>query len=422
MGTRQRIALGTLYLMLLFAPLPMLLSLLPGGSAASNANSARDRMTLQIQAEVDEALPHLTPKALVDDLQATGEARAEAADPARLQHARERLGLAPGQPWPAALDTVFEISNGIQAVGLAPLEDIRPLSESPAAQALLAIAARGGELLVWLESSEQPYALSVERLQRWWLVGGLGEEQLYLVDPGKEPLIPGHRFIDLFIEAPIAHRDALTWLQGWWRDQSVAERWEEHLEQRKVRLREAYAGLDSAELLQRIERPGLLQRLLRRDLPRPAGADPRCLTDLETRIGRQLPAAYRAALTRHDGFPELFMLPCATVAQPGDGMSMTSAPNIARRFAVVDEPARATLEVSSATLRQCWTIAGVADVPATPHDSQRGEVSATSNVYPFWLWCPDLHGQFIDLHQNRAHARFDSLLLEAVTAYNAARE
>lgn len=269
-----------------------------------------------------------------------------------------------GAPLPPDLLALYRLHDGIEALGLGPLSELRRgdqrIDEWFAASGLERWPIEVGALRL-AESETVEY--SVAQL-RDWLVAGSDDESLLLFAP--DPQAGGVQLIQLWAESPSGHRSVRAWLESGWVGEQQSRDYQSLVSARQQEAFRTLANADWEQLLDTLQpKLPLMVRLFGgAGAELPAAADEVALAAAEQRLGRSLPGDYRQFLQHHDGLP---MLALGAIADVHVLDTMELAKNSwlaelprsgeARHF----PGAQALTLGASAELVGCWALQGDSD-------------------------------------------------------------
>ncbi|MBN8738964.1 MAG: hypothetical protein J0H86_05610 [Xanthomonadaceae bacterium] len=408
----QRVLVGGTYLLLLAGPLAAAViainfSLWAQGSADYTASMERSWQERR-QLEADAA--RLGVDALVREVIAEENADSAAAelpappDAAALAAAQARLGFT----LPDDIAAFYRVADGAAPLGLAPLAQVQPA----AAAAELDLDSFGYEGKIhfsYWRSPQTPEAvpeldsveLTAAQLRGFLLLGRDDElDTIALYDTGEPPRYAGLRFYWLDTEGGSKAAAGLSgWLRQRWVDQESMRTRQQRFDAALQREQAALAGWNTTQLLDGLERPPLWMRLLAPQGAWPAAAGEAQIDAVAARFGTPLPDDLAALYRRHDGFPDLMLLPLEHW-RAVSSLSPETTVALNRGYSNQFSDAKPDALVS------CIAIGGHFDERDTD-DPLR---------WVGMLWCPQQapERRFIDIARRRAAADFIVLLREYV--------
>lgn len=381
MSGLQRLLIGSVFAALLVVPVLGLVVavginvLLPGvgldGMASQMEESLKEQELLEREART------------LDLAQLLDEAVAQPpASEAAIVAAEQRIG----RPLPKELRTLYRAHNGVEGLGLAPIERI-DLAASLQAEALAALAYDGG-IQIWpavtaqddaADAFDEPEQVTIANANQWIAIGAGGDEEaLLFVDTGGK--YNQHARLINCDEGCSAYADLSSWLQQHWIARRQSERMQKRMEQARAVARMKFKQTDLPELLAEFEEPSLLVRLIGGAGTWAAPADSDDVQVTEQRLGRTLPDDLRALYALHDGFARLRIAPVAEieayvpVAADPDSTNASGAPD------TEPKPLWKHASAEGIALDRCIAIGGYprSDSPAAAWTRAQA-----------LLWCPD---------------------------------
>ncbi len=392
----QTLLVGTVYAVLLVVPVGALLvgaSLDNGATGAASAEAiearrqAADAQREQRQREASGK----SDQALVEDLIADTDWPQDTAPPAAesaLAAAGERIGM----PVPHALANLYRMHDGIGALSLAPLAQLRRAG-SQVEELFDTIGAQQISYSVAGSDAFPQPQIGRDNLRDWLLVGEFeGELLLFNPDPAAQPV----QLLELWLESPSGYRSVRAWLEQRWISARAARDYAEETAERTQQAYARFANADWSRVLAAIEPQIPLPYRWLASLPEAADpATPEAIAAAEQRLGRSLPADYRELLGLHNGHASLQLGPVEslhvvdTMELAGNlWLQQLQRPGDVRRMPGGERVAFA----ASAELVGCWSL------------DAGGKMSAGAI-----LWCPQGH-QHAGLIDLRMMLRYPDLL------------
>lgn len=402
----QRVLVGGTYLLLLAGPLAAAViainfSLWAQGSAGAEASMERSR---QERRQLEAEAAKLGVDALVRDLVAVDapdtviSTPSSSPDAAVLAAAQVRLGFA----LPEDLAGFYRIVDGAAQLGLAPLTQLQPTATAVERE-LNSFAYDGAVHFTHWRQSEEPgapaefedVALTVAQLRSFMLLGHDSElNTITLYDTGQPPLRAGLRYYRLDVEGSSEAAPGLAdWLRGRWVGLRAQRAQRQRFDVALQREQEKMADWTATQLLDGLERPPLWLRLLTSEQAWPGAADEAQITAIAARFGASLPEDMASVYRRHDGVPDLALLPLAhwrAVSSLSPEVIDVLSRGYAGQFG----------DIAPEALTSCVAIGGYFD----ENDATAGWVGM--------LWCPMQvpDRRFVDIARHRISANFTSLL------------
>ncbi len=328
------------------------------------------------------------------------------ADEANRQAAAARVG----GTLPTSITDIYQVTDGIDEVALAPLKDLRRATRDD----LSGVASNGTVTIHLVDGS--PVHVPLQRAVQWIRLSGKDQEDQMVVyyDDGTPPAVPENRVIEFDPESDgIAHADLRSLLESAWvsRREEALMKHRSEAAQHKARVQLRNASL--VQLLDEFPQPNLLTRLLAHGSAWPGPATAAALAAVRQRLGVALPSDLVALYRQHDGWPPMQILPVAALdrgdLQPdGDGLPNNGQPMELEKIDVNGDRA-GTLRTDAQTLRHCIVIAALRMPPSTQ--------------IPTAWWCPaagNTPEQWISRYPPRAYPSFHLLLLDASARRRAA--
>lgn len=363
----QTLLVGIVYAFLLVVPVgALLLGASLGGAGgdeySSEALEARQQASELQQQRLRSEAAGKTDQALVSELVAAADwapAPSPPATDAALAGAGERIGM----PVPVALADLYRMHDGIEALSLAPLADLR--RAGPAVDELFDLIEVDeiGYSLVADDSAAAPPKVHRNALRDWLLIGSFeGDLLLFNPNPGAQPV----QILQLWLESPTGYRSVAEWLQQSWISARAASEQAELMASRQQQALQRFADADWPVLIDAIEPQIPLPYRWLADLPEVAGpATAEALAGTEQRLGRTLPADYRRLLELHNGHPALQIGPVERI-RVLDTMELANSlwlKELPRTGDARYQPAGQPITLgASAELVGCWALDGDAKV------------------------------------------------------------
>ncbi len=394
MGSGQRILVSTVYSALLVVPIGVLvLTLLYSNPLDEELAGDFDYGAIELEyQEIESEAALLDVQSLVRDLAVDGAPRPPA--PASVRLAVEaRLG----RPLPAHLAALYDVSDGLDAAGILPVDAIEPLSPEEFQTGDLQYYLYEDALYFYNESTGQDVAIPVAQTTSWWKIGEDDYDMSWtFVDPDAAPEAPA-----VFRLGPEtgAYDNTEDLLRQTWTSQRYAIVYDEHASRAAAEQRDRLIGLTAEELIAEFRKPSLLERLITRELLTPAPASVALIEEAESRIGHSFPDDYRAVLRMHNGFRQASLLAVEDIQSAG---SIAEA-SIDYLLETASESGLG--EFSKNDLESCWVIGGHSQPMP---DSDRPELFATL------VWCPAQSGEYryLSTISTQFHPTFTDALRE----------
>lgn len=341
------------------------------------------------------------------------EARASAADLGMLLHDAVDLDDAPPPPasdealtaaqtrlgvtLPDELAALYRTHDGFPAFHILPVASLARWRD--AAPQVYAEATSGDMLDVFVVSAAdgdtQTHRVPKERAGEWLLLTSTEDGPFYAYDAGEPTAVPGQRLFAISGSYTQAHETLRAWLEYGWisRVQHRAMR-ERHDVAVAAREREL-ADLPLAELLERLPKPGLLERLIGSGPTTPESADAAVIAAAQTRLGVVLDDDLRALASAQDGVSELRLAGVAAFHRVD--LADAAAREALSFYTALPYGAKPPVNwpTSVDELGRCIVIGGVG---YEPHATV--------------LWCPDFEAsrRYLDLQSRRVHATLTDLV------------
>ncbi|MDJ0750953.1 MAG: M50 family metallopeptidase [Woeseiaceae bacterium] len=369
MGRGQRLLVSLVYAALLVVPAALLLFVLLGAAALDQPNTGGiDYVAAEADYErIDAEAGQLDIHALVRDLAGASTTRPPADAGTRLA-AEARLG----RSLPPHVAALYDISDGLDALGLLPVNEIEPISQDLFVSGELQYYVYEDSVYFYDEYSGEELRVALSDTAGWWNIGYDPVDLSWtFVDPNARP---GEPAVFRFGDEPGNFARLEDLLREAWSGERYAAAFEERAALAAAGQRKQLANLRAVDLLDEFRRPSLLERLITRELFLPGPASAELLDDTEARIGHRLPDDYRDVLRVHNGFSQASLLPAEEI-QPASEVAEASIEylvEVARNsgndgFAATD-------------LESCWVIGGHMQ-PLPGNDA--------ANLFASLVWCPE---------------------------------
>ena len=369
MGRAQRVLVSGVYGALLIVPIGVLaLTLLATSTLDEETATGIDYEALEIDyREIDAEAARLDVRGLVRDL-------ADGGTPQPPALASVRLGVEArlGRPLPGHLAALYDVSDGVEAAGILPVDSIEKVGAAEFRSGDLQHYVYEDALYFYDEAAAEDITIPIGQTSGWWKIGHDEEVVSWtFVDPDADD--GDLAVFRIGVDSGTYERvDEL--LRQVWSSIRYAEVYEDHASRAAAEARNQLANLDAEELLGEFRRPSLLERLIVGELLPPGPASPELLDATESRIGRELPDDLRAALGVRNGFQQASLLSAEDI-QPASAVTEASI-----EYLVEVARTSGNEEFSTADLDACWVIGG---------NMQPMPGSDTPQLFASLVWCPD---------------------------------
>ena len=371
MGGAQRVLVSSVYAILLAVPV---LALLVYADDLGRRAQEEERDSLYERFEQDyEAFER---EAAAMDLPSLIEALDGLDRPLRGNDARqmadaeERLG----RSLPEHLKAFYKIADGADFdVSIGRLTDVRKIDPALFLTGDLSVFTRDG-VIEFFDADYNAINVPIAATQNWWVLGH--DDQLFsylFADPAAAGQSPG--IFQVGEEGSFYYPSMRDFVEMQWVGRQNLVNYESVWEDRRAAAMRELEGLTAVEMLDRLPKEPLLQRLIAREFlgSRPAGRD--AVLAAEMRIGHELPPDYRELLTVHNGSAHLNLLPIGAV------VAATFGSDEDNRIAVQLAQDVTTSSFDRDDLARCWIIAG--RMSEETHSEPDEGISA--EIY----WCPE---------------------------------
>lgn len=274
----------------------------------------------------------------------------------QLQAAADRTG----GPLPEALVELYRKHDGIEALGIDPIDRLRVV---------------GTHLDEWFAIWESP-SLDVElvgvddgptqkveiaALRSWLQIGGSGDGEPLLFNPAAAGTM---QVLEMGGDWPTGYRNVRAWLESRWIGEQQSQLYQEGLRKRQALAQQTLKDADWPQLLSTLQ-PGIpFPYSLLADAPELAGpASDADIRGAEHRLGGHFPEDHLALLQLHDGVRVLQLAPVAEIVLL-NAQSLKDNPWVKNqgRLAIPEfAPGAQALELTDAAeLAGCWDLGGKA--------------------------------------------------------------
>lgn len=387
----QTLAVGFTYAALLVVPVAAVI----GGMALNDrltATAAPEALAAEAaRADIEAQAKTRSLEALLADIIATADwapAPPAGVSESQLQAAAERLGM----PLPQPLAELYRRHDGVAALALDPIEQVRVVGTSLDAWFALFDSPTLEVELVGIDDGPAQ-TLDIAALSTWLQIGGDEEGPALLFNPGAAG--QAMQILDMDGDWPSGYRSVREWLESRWIAEQHSQQYQRELLVRQAQAEQTLKDADWPQLLAALQPDIPFPYSLLANAPElapPASGD--AIRAAEQRLGSSLPDEHRSLLQLHDGVPALQLGPLAEISlvdvatlkanpwlsQPGGG-GMGAAAAGTRALEIQDV----------AELAGCWDLSG--NRPGMPS---------------LLIYCPSGHRQagVIDL---RMHSRYPDL-------------
>ncbi len=300
--------------------------------------------------------------------------RLAAEDPAQPPaSAGQRLALESrlGQPLPPHVAALYDITDGVEAIGIQTIDAIVPVTPDLFRAEELQYYLYEDALYFYDDESDRETKIPVAETHGWWQIGHDADTGSWtFIDPRAAQGTPAVFRVgeDMGVYPRLEELLRQAWVY-----REYARAYEERAMRAAAEQRERLADLNAEELIAEFRKPSLLERLIMRELFAPGPASAELLAETEARIGYRLPGDHRAVLGMHNGFRQANLLAAEEIRTA----EFVGAGNL--RFLVEAVNASAPGVFSEADIAACWVIGG---------HSQPLPDSQTPELYATMLWCP----------------------------------
>lgn len=409
MGWLQRGVIGTVYAALLAGPVVAAVAMWGFASRmpteAEMAASA-DRAERQ-RADMERKRVALAARAAALDVGTLLRARADEASwpPPASDEAIAATQVRLGITLPDDLVALYRAHDGLPELGFAPLASMArwrdapaPALDAAAPDGTVEVNLRGGD-----DSPSKVHSVPRARAAEWLMVMPAEDGSFFAYDVGDTPAVPGHRVFEGLDGYVVGHPSLRAWLEEQWisaehsRDMARQARAAGDAAEREL------AGLPVLALIDRLPKPGFLERMSGADVSLPPPAGDAAIASVQERLGIALDDDLRDLLLRHDGLPALLLLPVADY----------------RRLDLADADHRQDLERQLGSRHRAFE---------PPHDWPKSadELEACIAIgggpaprsFVSVLWCPthEAPRRYVDLFDRRFHATLTGYLRARVAS------
>jgi Zn-dependent protease len=307
----QWLVIGLVYLALLAVPVAALVSGMNwrGDMPDEASLQALNAATEQANREFSAAARAQSNAELLADLVADGGASPAPAAGASEAALAQALAREPAQALPQALLDLYRIHDGIAALSIDPIAQLRRAgAELDSVATYLPSNKISVDLLAVDAEEGARIELDLDSLRSWWLIGAF-EGDLILVNP--DPAATPVQVLELWLESPTGYRSIREWLEQRWISAQQAKRYAEQMRAQELQAYQQLQGADWPRLLQAMQPQQMPfpYSLLSPDTPWPQAASAADIAAIELRLGVSLPADLRALIEVHDGLPPLRLGP-----------------------------------------------------------------------------------------------------------------
>lgn len=402
LGHAQRSLIAIVFFGLLIAPGFLVVQATASIYATSNVSSA--------YVEAEKTSLDLDLVTLVSDLSEEqpipGPANTQA-----IASAEDRLGV----PLPADLQRLYRVADGVPAIGLVPVDSVMRLRDFTDANEKVEAFAYEGRIQLFLENGLTP-DVSPQTVWSWWYLGkGSSDDELLLWIPVSGDKFGGYQLVHLSDGSGSGYRNITSWIrQSWISMRQIAEHERERKAKREI-ASEKLANASIEILIEQFPRPALWFRLMGVEQPWPNGAHDDTLQMIEEKLGRSLPVDHRKALSKHNGFPPVDLLPAEDI-QKFSELSPETMEQLDFVFTIEFTANSAgkniKLQISPSMLSTCWIVGG------HKFRYKHKQPIHADSVYPKLLWCPDarLPGNYLVLEHHQLHDSLTDVLREMAIA------
>lgn len=281
-----------------------------------------------------------------------------------------------GHSLPDHLREFYLHTNGLDALGLSPVAEIRRVDPKLFTDEELQYHVYEGKLSFYDQSFEE-IVVPLEATRNWWQIGYDAEWGYYFfVNPNTA--IDENALFEISAEDGSAYVDLLAKLRNAWVNEKSDEIYAANSEQMYAAAVARMQNLSIDELVAMFPKPGLLERFVLSGSSLPGPATKKTISETERRIGRTLPTEHVDLLSIHNGFGPIFMLPAEEIQPARNVLDVSRQSTLDLSNADADDENVLTME----ELNQCWVIAGLS--------TEGYEDSDAAELYGHIYWCPDL--------------------------------
>lgn len=308
----QTLLVGAVYAVLLVVPVAAAVAGYAMRDVVGSADGAAKRAVADAarRDELSAAARAKSDQELIAELVANAdwaEAPGAPADEAGIAAAAQRLGV----PIPEPLLALYRQHNGIEALAIDPIEELR-LAGADLDEWAAALDGQSVDVeVVAADGKFKPVSLPILDLRSWLRVSG-GDGDSVLVNPIAPRLQV--QVLELSFESPVGYRSVREWLQSRWIADQESRHYAVAMQQRQRQAMLDLKDADWPQLLEALEPKIPFPYNLMTELPKPAmPAAPAAVRAAEQRLGSALPADYRALLALRNGVPMLQLGPVEQV-------------------------------------------------------------------------------------------------------------